>query len=128
MVREHIRRRGPRIRRLLLWRSVERRTEELIADSLLHPTMGDYSQAMSNGRSTTEATRICHNALLPFIPQLCEMDVLQDRAAAHKIQFPAKRKRRPVTNHGITLAGVEEFTCRALAEEQQPCLLPRTHA
>jgi hypothetical protein len=60
--------------------------------------MGDYNQAMSNGRSTTDPTRICHNALLPFIPQLCEMDALQDWAAAHKIQFPAKCKRHPVTN------------------------------
>jgi hypothetical protein len=98
------------------------RTEEVIADNLLHPTL--YNQAMSNGRSTTDPTRICHNALLPFIPQLCEMDVLQDWAAAHKIQFPAKCKRHPVTNHGITLAGVEEFTCRALAEEQRPYLRP----
>jgi hypothetical protein len=78
-----------------VWRS---RTEELIVDNLLHPTMGDYNQAMSNGRSTTDPTRICHNALLPFIPQLCEMDALQDWAAAHKIQFPAKCKRHPVTN------------------------------
>ena len=78
-----------------VWRS---RTEELIADNLLHPTMGDYNQAMSNGRSTTDPTRICHNALLPFIPQLCEMDALQDWAAAHKIQFSAKCKRHPVTN------------------------------
>jgi hypothetical protein len=53
--------------------------------------MGDYNQAMSNGRSTTDATRICHNALLSSIPQLCKMDVLEDWAAAHKFQLPARR-------------------------------------
>jgi hypothetical protein len=43
------------------------RTEELITDNLLHPIEGDYNQAMF-GRSTTDPTCMCHNALLPFIP------------------------------------------------------------
>ena len=43
------------------------RTEELITDNLLHPIVGDYNQAMF-GRSTTDPTCMCHNALLPFIP------------------------------------------------------------
>lgn len=79
---------------------------------------------MENGRTTQDDSPLCYEALLPWIPQLCELDVLEDWGRAHQLHFPSKggKHRHTTTHHGITIDGVEEFVVRALHPAQRAFL------
>jgi hypothetical protein len=100
------------------------RTGALLADSLRRPTVGEYNVAMGNGRPTNDNTELCYECLLPWIPQLCELDVLEDWGRVHQLHFPSKggKSRHTTTHNGIQIDCIEDYVVRALGTAQRPFL------
>ena len=93
------------------------RTGERLTDKLRPPTLGQYNTVMANGRPTNDDTPICDGALLPWIPQLCELEVLEAWGRAHKLHLcgiAGHKSRHHFTDRGIQYDGIEDVVIRAL--------------
>ena len=77
---------------------------------------------MGNGRPTNDNTELCYECLLPWIPQLCELDVLEDWGRVHQLHFPSKggKSRHTTTHNGIQIDCIEDYVVRALGTAQRP--------
>ena len=93
------------------------RTGVRLTDKLRPPTLGQYNTVMANGRPTNDDTPICDGALLPWIPQLCELEVLEAWGRAHKLHLcgiAGHKSRHHFTDRGIQYDGIEDVVIRAL--------------
>jgi hypothetical protein len=73
---------------------------------------------------TNDNTELCYECLLPWIPQLCELDVLEDWGRVHQLHFPSKggKSRHTTTHNGIQIDCIEDYVVRALGTAQRPFL------